>query len=111
MPDTIEPKHSLVVIVMAGAAAVGFRRHIGHETPACERSAFLSDHNDESLIPHTGGVPDRFGMLPNLKAPGFPEQRSHRFVARLGGGFDAAYSSGTIPGDDALAWTDRAHGG
>lgn len=88
----------------AGAALATFLSRAGHGCVIFEQAKFPRYHIGESLIPHTYGVLDRLGLLPQLRASDFPVKHSVRFVARNGKESAPFYFSETIPGERARTW-------
>ncbi|MEW6304792.1 MAG: NAD(P)/FAD-dependent oxidoreductase [Verrucomicrobiota bacterium] len=88
----------------AGAALATFLARAGHRCVIFEQSRFPRYHIGESLIPHTYGVLDRLGLLPQLRTSNFPVKHSVRFVARNGAESVPFYFSETIPGERARTW-------
>lgn len=87
-----------------GAAAATFLQRQGHGCLILENSEFPRYHVGESLIPHTYGILDRLGLLPEMKRSHFPEKHSVRFVSPSGRESDPFYFSETIEGDGARTW-------
>ncbi len=87
-----------------GAALAAFLARRGRRCVVFEQSAFPRYHIGESLVPHTHGILDRLGFLPQLKASPFPEKHSVRFVPPDGKEATPFYFSETIPGDGSRTW-------
>ncbi len=87
-----------------GTALATFLARHGRRCLVVEQSRFPRYHIGESLVPHTYGILDRLGLLPQLKASSFPEKYSVRFVAPDGKESTPFYFSETIPGDGARTW-------
>jgi len=87
-----------------GAALATFLARAGHRCIIFERSKFPRYHIGESLIPHTHGIFDRLGLLPQLRASAFPVKHSVRFVSQGGKESVPFYFSETIPGERARTW-------
>ena len=88
----------------AGAALATFLARAGHRCIIFEHASFPRYHIGESLIPHTHGVFERLGLLPQLRASAFPVKHSVRFVAHDGKESVPFYFSETIPGERARTW-------
>ena len=88
----------------AGAALATFLARAGHRCVVFEQSKFPRYHIGESLIPHTYGIFDRLGLLPQLRASNFPVKHSVRFVSPNGKESVPFYFSETIPGERARTW-------
>jgi flavin-dependent dehydrogenase len=88
----------------AGAAAATLLQRRGHRCAVLEGSAFPRYHIGESLIPHTYGVLDRLGLLPQLRASHFPKKYSIRFVSPTGHESLPFYFFETIAGERAQTW-------
>lgn len=87
-----------------GAAAATFLARNGHRCAVFEQSKFPRYHIGESLIPHTHGIFDRLGLLPQLRSSAFPVKHSVRFVSHTGKESVPFYFSETIPGERARTW-------
>lgn len=87
-----------------GAALATFLARAGHRCVIFEQSKFPRYHIGESLIPHTHGIFDRLGLLPQLRSSAFPVKHSVRFVAHGGKESVPFYFSETIPGERASTW-------
>jgi len=87
-----------------GAALATFLARAGHRCGVFEQSKFPRYHIGESLIPHTHGIFERLGLLPQLRASAFPVKHSVRFVSDSGKESGPFYFSETIPGDRARSW-------
>lgn len=87
-----------------GAALATFLARAGHRCVIFEQSKFPRYHIGESLIPHTHGIFDRLGLLPQLRASAFPVKHSVRFVSHGGKESVPFYFSETIPGERARTW-------
>ena len=87
-----------------GAALATFLVRNGHRCIIFERDWFPRYHIGESLIPHTYGIFERLGFLPQLRASAFPVKHSVRFVSPSGKESTPFYFSETIPGDRARTW-------
>lgn len=87
-----------------GAALATFLARAGHRCVIFEQAKFPRYHIGESLIPHTHGIFDRLGLLPQLRASAFPVKHSVRFVAYSGKESVPFYFSETIPGERARTW-------
>lgn len=87
-----------------GAALAVFLARRGHRCLVLEQARFPRYHIGESLIPHTFGLFERLGFLPQLRASAFPVKHSVRFVAPDGRESTPFYFSETIPGDRARTW-------
>ena len=87
-----------------GAALAIFLARAGHRCIVFEQSKFPRYHIGESLVPHTYGIFDRLGLLPQLRASAFPVKHSVRFVSPGGKASVPFYFSETIPGDGARTW-------
>lgn len=87
-----------------GAALATFLVRAGHRCGIFEQARFPRYHIGESLIPHTHGIFDRLGLLPQLRASAFPVKHSVRFVAASGKESTPFYFSETIPGERARTW-------
>jgi len=87
-----------------GAALATFLARAGHHCVIFEQSKFPRYHIGESLIPHTHGIFDRLGLLPQLRASAFPVKHSVRFVSHGGKESVPFYFSETIPGERARTW-------
>lgn len=88
----------------AGAALATFLCRQGHECVILEKSSFPRYHIGESLIPHTHGIFERLGLLPQMQGSSYPEKYSVRFISPSGRENDPFYFSETIPGDGARTW-------
>jgi flavin-dependent dehydrogenase len=88
----------------AGAALATFLARSGHRCVIFEQSTFPRYHIGESLIPHTHGIFERLGLLPQLRASAFPVKHSVRFVSHSGKESVPFYFSETIPGERARTW-------
>lgn len=100
------PGHDVAVIGggPAGAALATFLARQGHHCVIFEQAKFPRYHIGESLIPHTFGIFERLGFLPQLRASAFPVKHSVRFVPVSGKESVPFYFSETIPGDRARTW-------
>ena len=87
-----------------GAALATFLARNGHRCVIFEQAQFPRYHIGESLIPHTHGIFDRLGLLPQLRASAFPVKHSVRFVSPSGKESVPFYFSETIPGERARTW-------
>ncbi len=87
-----------------GAALATFLARKGHRCVIFEKAKFPRYHIGESLIPHTHGIFDRLGLLPQLRTSVFPVKHSVRFVAHSGKESVPFYFSETIPGERARTW-------
>src|SRR5262245_56197334 len=87
-----------------GAALAVFLARGGHRCVIFERDKFPRYHIGESLIPHTHGIFERLGFLPQLLASAFPVKHSVRFVSPNGKESTPFYFSETIPGERARTW-------
>lgn len=87
-----------------GAALAVFLARNGHRCVIFEQAKFPRYHIGESLIPHTFGIFERLGLLPQLRASAFPVKHSVRFVSASGKESVPFYFSETIPGDRARTW-------
>jgi flavin-dependent dehydrogenase len=87
-----------------GATLATFLARAGHRCIIFEREKFPRYHIGESLIPHTYGIFERLGFLPQLRASAFPVKHSVRFVSSSGKESTPFYFSETIPGDRARTW-------
>jgi flavin-dependent dehydrogenase len=87
-----------------GATLATFLARAGHRCVIFERDKFPRYHIGESLIPHTYGVFERLGFLPQLRASSFPVKHSVRFVSSSGKESTPFYFSETIPGERARTW-------
>lgn len=87
-----------------GAALATFLARDGHRCVLFEQAKFPRYHIGESLIPHTFGIFERLGLLPQLRASAFPVKHSVRFVSIGGKESVPFYFSETIPGDRARTW-------
>lgn len=87
-----------------GAALATFLARAGHRCAIFEQAKFPRYHIGESLIPHTHGIFDRLGLLPQLRNSGFPVKHSVRFVSASGKESVPFYFSETIKGDGARTW-------
>lgn len=87
-----------------GAALATFLARAGHRCVVFEQSKFPRYHIGESLIPHTHGIFDRLGLLPQLRGSDFPVKHSVRFVSHGGKESVPFYFSETIPGERARTW-------
>lgn len=87
-----------------GAALATFLARNGHHCIIFEKSKFPRYHIGESLIPHTHGIFERLGLLPQLRASAFPVKHSVRFVSHNGKESVPFYFSETIPGERARTW-------
>lgn len=88
----------------AGAALATFVTRAGYRCLVLESAKFPRYHIGESLIPHTHGILDRLGLLPQLRASHFPVKHSVRFVDPDGKESTPFYFSETIPGERARTW-------
>src|SRR5262245_16331555 len=88
----------------AGAALATFLVRAGHRCVIFEQSRFPRYHIGESLIPHTYGIFERLGLLPQLRASAFPVKHSVRFVSPSGQESTPFYFSETISGERARTW-------
>ena len=92
-----------------GAVLATFLARAGHRCVIFEQAKFPRYHIGESLIPHTYGIFDRLGLLPQLRASAFPVKHSVRFVGHNGKESVPFYFSETIPGERARTWqVDRS---
>lgn len=87
-----------------GATLATFLARAGHRCAIFERDKFPRYHIGESLIPHTFGIFERLGFLPQLRASAFPVKHSVRFVSPGGKESTPFYFSETISGDRARTW-------
>ncbi len=87
-----------------GATLATFLARAGHRCVVFEQSKFPRYHIGESLIPHTHGIFERLGFLPQLRASAFPVKHSVRFVSDNGKESVPFYFSETIPGERARTW-------
>ena len=87
-----------------GATLATFLERNGHRCVIFEQSKFPRYHIGESLIPHTHGIFDRLGLLPQLRASAFPVKHSVRFVSHSGKESVPFYFSETIPSERARTW-------
>lgn len=87
-----------------GTTLATFLARAGHHCVIFERESFPRYHIGESLIPHTYGIFERLGFLPQLRASSFPVKHSVRFVSSSGKESTPFYFSETIPGDRARTW-------
>jgi flavin-dependent dehydrogenase len=87
-----------------GAALATFLARNGRRCIVFEQSRFPRYHIGESLIPHTHGIFERLGLLPQLRASAFPVKHSVRFVSHSGKESVPFYFSETIPGERARTW-------
>ncbi|MGZ4960954.1 MAG: NAD(P)/FAD-dependent oxidoreductase [Limisphaerales bacterium] len=87
-----------------GAALATFLARKGHRCVIFEQAKFPRYHIGESLIPHTHGIFERLGLLPQLGASAFPVKHSVRFVSHSGKESVPFYFSETIPGERARTW-------
>ncbi|HMJ89208.1 MAG TPA: NAD(P)/FAD-dependent oxidoreductase [Candidatus Acidoferrum sp.] len=87
-----------------GAALATFLARNGHRCVIFEQAKFPRYHIGESLIPHTHGIFERLGLLPQLRASAFPVKYSVRFVSDSGKESVPFYFSETIPGERARTW-------
>ncbi len=87
-----------------GAALATFLARAGHRCVIFEQSKFPRYHIGESLIPHTHGIFERLGLLPQLRASAFPVKHSVRFVSDSGKESVPFYFSETISGERARTW-------
>jgi len=93
-----------------GAALSTFLTRNGHRCILFEQAKFPRYHIGESLVPHTYGILDRLGMLPQLRASAFPVKHSVRFVSPDGKASLPFYFTETIQGDGARTWqVERKH--
>lgn len=88
----------------AGAALATFLARAGHRCIVFEQAKFPRYHIGESLIPHTYGIFERLGLLPQLHASVFPVKHSVRFVEPDGKASLPFYFTETIKGDGARTW-------
>jgi flavin-dependent dehydrogenase len=101
------PSHCDVAVIgggPGGAALATFLSRAGHHCVVFEQAKFPRYHIGESLIPHTHGIFDRLGLLPQLRASDFPVKHSVRFVAEDGRESTPFYFSETIAGERARTW-------
>lgn len=101
------PSHCDVAVIgggPGGAALASFLSRAGHHCVVFEQATFPRYHIGESLIPHTHGILDRLGLLPQLRASDFPVKHSVRFVAEDGRESTPFYFSETIAGERARTW-------
>ena len=87
-----------------GAALATFLARAGHRCIVFEQAKYPRYHIGESLVPHTYGIFERLGMLPQLRASAFPVKHSVRFVAPDGKASLPFYFTETIKGDGARTW-------
>lgn len=87
-----------------GAALAALLARAGHRCVIFEQSKFPRYHIGESLIPHTHGIFERLGLLPQLRASAFPVKHSVRFVSSSGKESTPFYFSETIAGERARTW-------
>ena len=87
-----------------GAALATFLARAGHRCTIFEQAKFPRYHIGESLIPHTHGIFERLGLLPQLRASCFPVKHSVRFVSHNGKESVPFYFSETIHGERARTW-------
>lgn len=87
-----------------GAALATLLARQGHRCGIFEQAHFPRYHIGESLIPHTYGIFDRLGLLPQLRASAFPVKHSVRFVSASGKESTPFYFSETISGERARTW-------
>src|SRR5262245_7563330 len=87
-----------------GATLAAFLARAGHRCVIFEREKFPRYHIGESLIPHTFGIFERLGFLPQLRASSFPVKHSVRFVSPNGKESTPFYFSETIAGDRVRTW-------
>ena len=96
-----------VVVIGGGPAGTTLATLVqrrGHRCLVLERANFPRYHIGESLIPHTYGILDRLGLLPELRASSFPVKHSVRFVSADGKRSIPFYFSETIDGERARTW-------
>ncbi|MCW5552075.1 MAG: tryptophan 7-halogenase [Verrucomicrobiae bacterium] len=87
-----------------GAALSTFLSRNGHRCIVFEQARYPRYHIGESLVPHTYGIFERLGMLPQLRASDFPVKHSVRFVSPDGKASLPFYFTETIQGDGARTW-------
>ena len=87
-----------------GAALATFLAHAGHRCIVFEQAKYPRYHIGESLVPHTYGIFERLGLLPQLRASAFPVKHSVRFVSPDGKASLPFYFTETIKGDGARTW-------
>ncbi len=87
-----------------GAALATFLAKAGHRCIVFEQAKYPRYHIGESLVPHTYGIFERLGMLPQLRASAFPVKHSVRFVSPDGKASLPFYFTETIKGDGARTW-------
>ena len=87
-----------------GAALATFLARAGHRCIVFEQAKYPRYHIGESLVPHTYGIFERLGLLPQLRASAFPVKHSVRFVAPDGKASLPFYFTETIKGDGARTW-------
>lgn len=87
-----------------GAALATFLARAGHRCVVFEQAKYPRYHIGESLVPHTYGIFERLGLLPQLRASAFPVKHSVRFVAPDGKASLPFYFTETIDGDGARTW-------
>src|SRR5262245_46057836 len=107
IPSPLTKPHYDVAVIgggPAGAAVATFLARAGHRSLILEQSKFPRYHIGESLIPHTHGIFERLGLLPQLRASAFPVKHSVRFVSTSGKESTPFYFSETIPGERARTW-------
>lgn len=107
-PPTSPSSSSYDVAVIGGgpggAALATFLARAGHRCIVFEQAKYPRYHIGESLVPHTYGIFERLGMLPQLRASAFPVKHSVRFVAPDGKASLPFYFTETIKGDGARTW-------
>jgi len=107
-PSPIPNSSTVDVIVIGGgpggATLSTFLARAGHRCVVFEQAKYPRYHIGESLVPHTYGIFERLGVLPQLQASSFPVKHSVRFVARDGKASVPFYFSETIEGDGARTW-------
>lgn len=101
-----EPAYDVVVIGggPGGTTAATLLQRQGHSCLVLESTSFPRYHIGESLIPHTFGVLDRLGLLPELRESAFPVKHSVRFVSPSGQESDPFYFQESIPQPQAQTW-------
>lgn len=106
LPSLQSGNYDVVVIGggPGGAALATFLARSGHRCIVFEQARFPRYHIGESLIPHTYGIFERLGLLPQLRASAFPVKHSVRFVTHSGKESVPFYFSETIPGERARTW-------
>jgi flavin-dependent dehydrogenase len=104
--SSVNPNYDVAVIGggPGGAALATFLARAGHRCIVFEQAKYPRYHIGESLVPHTYGIFERLGMLPQLRASSFPVKHSVRFVAPDGKASLPFYFTETIKGDGARTW-------